>query len=457
MYQTLILLPALIALAMFNSSSAARVALRVYLPCMLIVPMYLAFNMGGLIVSVTTFLSLFLAIIGLYTWSHTLRFTMLDAFILLYTISAFPSDAQRHDAKLGFYAFLLFFSKCMCPYLIGRTLIEQTSMRKEFAKVFVICLTVIAVISIWEYGTLQNLFQKYVERLLNTWVAWPRQTRWGFARIAGPYGHAIVAGMIFSTGLLLQLWLVGTKSWNSSKFLKFIRSGRKPLLITLTVGLGLFMTQSRGPWIGCGFGAVVASIGFARDRRRAATIALTTLAIAGSLTYVVLDKYTAVDDTKTTDRDQLNASYRRELIATYTPLIEQGGLWGWGSPQPLKNGTAGYSNAQSSIDNEYIMVAMWQGWAGFVLFVGMIAITGIHLIRLCGTLRNRDDILFAYCMLGSVLAMAFSASTVSLADPMQQVWFLMMGWSVSIRPTMSADDAQTSATVGRFAFERVFA
>ena len=457
MYQTLILLPALIALAMLNSSSADRVALRVYMPCMLVVPMYLAFNMGGLIVSVTTFLSFFLAVIGLYTWFRTLRFTLLDAFLLLYIISAFPSDAERHDAKLGAYAFLLFFSKCMCPYLIGRTLIEQTGMRRDFAKVMVICLMVISVISIWEYGTLQNLFQKYVERLLNTWVAWPRQTRWGFARIAGPYGHAIVAGMIFSTGLLLQLWLVGTKSWNSSRFLKFYKSRRKPLMITLTVALGLFMTQSRGPWIGCGFGLVVASIGFARDRRRAATIALTTLAIAGSLTYVVLDKYTAVDDTKTTDRDQLNASYRRELIATYTPLIEQGGLWGWGSPQPLKNGTAGYSNAQSSIDNEYIMVAMWQGWAGFFLFVGMIVLTSIHLIRLCGTLRYREDILFAYCMLGCILAMAFSASTVSLADPMQQVWFLLMGWSGSIRPTLSTGDALAPAAAERFAFQRVFA
>ena len=457
MYQALILLPALVAMAMLNSSSAARVALRVYLPCMLIVPMYFSFNLGGMIVNVTTFLSLFLAVVGFYTWFGTLRFTLLDACLLLYTISAFPADAQRHDTKLGIYALLLFFSKCMCPYWIGRTLIEQSGLRRDFAKVLVICLTVIAVLSVWEYGTQQNLFQKYVERLLQTWVSWPRQTRWGFARIAGPYGHAIVAGMIFSTGLLLQFWLVGTKSWSSSKFLRFIRSGHKPLYITLIIALGLFMTQSRGPWIGCGFGIIVASIGFARDRRRAATIAISILAIGGAITYVTLDKYTAVDDSKTTDRDQLNASYRRELIATYTPLVEKGGLWGWGSPQPLSNGTAGYSTSQSSIDNEYILVAMWQGYAGFFLFVGMIVLTGIHLIRLCMRLRSREDILFAYCMLGCVLAMSFSASTVSLSDPMQQIWFLLMGWSISIQPTLTQEDRLAPVATGRFAFQRVFA
>ena len=457
MLQALVLLPALVALAMLNSSSAARVAIKVYLPCLLIVPVYLAFRLGGMITSVTTFVSLFLALIGFYTCLGKIRFTWLDACVLVYAMEAFPSDAQRHDMKLGFYAFLLFFSKCVCPYWIGRTLIEQNGLRRQFVKAIVLCLGVIAILSVWEYLTLQNLFQKYVERILHTWVGWPRQARWGFARIAGPYGHAIVAGMIFSTGALLQLWLVGTRSWDSSKFLRSIRPRRKTLYISIIVGLGLFMTQSRGPWIGCSFGFIIASIGFARDRRRAAVIALSTLAVAAALASVVINKYTAIDDTKTTDRDQLNASYRRELIATYTPLIEEGGLWGWGSPQPLSNGTAGYSSAQSSIDNEYILVAMWQGYAGLILFVLTIVLAVLQLIRHCATLRNREDILFAYCMLGCILATSFSLTTVALADPLTQLWYLLMGWGVSIRPTQTAEDALVPVATGRFAFQRVFA
>lgn len=453
----LILIPALVALAMLNSLSAARVNLRVYLPCLMLVPMYLEVRLGGVLANVTTFVCLFLAIVGFYTWSFKPRFTLLDAFVLAYTISGFPPDAQRYGAKAGMYAFLMFFTKCLCPYWIGRTLIEQTGMRKEFAKVLVLCLGFIAVMSIFEYGTLINVFQIFVTKLSQQWIAWPRQTRWGFARIAGPYGHAIVAGMLFSTGLLLQLWLVGTRGWDSSKVLSSFGSRRKPLYISLAVLLGLFMTQSRGPWIGCAFGLIVASIGFARNRKRAAVLLLSLLAAAVTFTSITLDKYTNTDETKTTDRDQLNASYRRELITIYTPLVEEGGLFGWGSPQSLGDGTAGYVKNMASIDNSYLFVAMWQGYAGVVLFVGMILLTVIHLIRLCITLRNRDDIMFAYCMLGCVVAMGFTATTVALIDPMMQVWYLLMGWACSIRPTLTEQDELTPVAAERFAFQRVFA
>jgi hypothetical protein len=284
-----------------------------------------------------------------------------------------------------------------------------------------------------------------------------RQSRWGFGRIAGPYGHAITAGMIFSTGLMLQLWLMATGSWDSSKFLSFFRSRRKPLYLTLVMCMGLFMTQSRGPWIGCGFGLIVASIGFSRDRRRAAVIAISGLVVAVAIAGVALNKYTDVDETKTTDRDQLNASYRRNLIATYRPLIDQGGLWGWGTPDVVGNGTTGYSKDQTSIDNEYIRVAMWQGYVGVSLFVLMELLAVWQLIKLCTSLRNREDLIFTYCLLGAIIAYAFSLTTVYLGDPMMQIVYLTLGWAMSVRPTRSVEKIQVPLATGKYAFQRVFA
>jgi hypothetical protein len=457
MAQALILIPTLIALAMLTNQSAGRVALKVYVPCIMLVPMYMQFHLGGLALNVTTFVSLFLAVVGVYTWCNSLRFIFLDGCVLAYALSGFMSDFTRHDAKLGVYGFLLFFSKCVCPYWIGRTLIEQTGLRKEFVRTFVLCMAVIAILSLYEYKTETNVFQDMVVRITHTWVDWGRQSRWGFARIAGPYGHAIVAGIIFSTGLMLQLWLVGTKSWNSPKLLSFIRSKRKPLYVTLAILMGLFMTQSRGPWIGCVFGLIVASIGFARDRRRAAVLSLSALAIAAAVATVGINKYTDIDDSKVTDRDQLNASYRRELISIYTPVIEQGGLWGWGTPQILSTGRGGYSTEHDSIDNHYLFVGLWQGYAGLGLLVTMIGLTFIHLIKLCVTFRSRDDILFAYCMLGAMVAIAFSASTVSLTDPMSQILYLFLGWCASIRPTRTQQETLAPVATSRFAFQRVFA
>jgi len=457
MAQAIILIPALIVIAMLRTQSAARVALAVYIPCIMLVPMYLQFFVGGLMLNVTTFVSLFLAVVGVYTWSSSLRFTLLDACVLAYAFSGFMSDFTRHDVKLGVYGFLLFFSKCVCPYWIGRTLIEQTGLRREYASRIVLCMAVIAVLSLYEYKTETNVFQDTVIRITHSWVDWGRQTRWGFARIAGPYGHAIIAGIMFSIGLMLQLWLVGTRGWNSQKLFGFLRLRRQSLVITLTIVLGLFMTQSRGPWIGCVFGLMVALIGFARDRKRAAVIALSVLAISATVTAVAINRYTDIDDSKVTDRDQLNASYRRELITIYTPLIEQGGIWGWGTPQILYGGRGGYSTEHDSIDNDYLFVGMWQGYAGVGLLVTMIGLTFIHLVRLCITLRSREDILFAYCMLGAMVGIAFSASTVSLTDPMSQILYLLMGWSYSIRATRTQQGALAPVATSRFAFQRVFA
>jgi len=457
MAPVLILIPALIALAMLRTHSAGRVALKVYVPCIMLVPMYMQFHIGGLVLNVASFVSLFLAAVGVYTWSSSLKFTFVDGCVLAYAFTGFMADFTRHDAKLGVYGFLLFFSKCVCPYWIGRTLIEQTGMRKEFVRMFVLCMAVIAVLSLYEYKTETNLFQDAVVKITHSWVDWGRQTRWGFARVAGPYGHAIVAGIIFSTGLMLQLWLAGTKSWNSPKLLSFIRSRRKSLYVTLAILLGLFMTQSRGPWLGCVFGLIVASIGFARDRKRAAILSLSVLAIAATVASVGINKYTDIDDSKVTDRDQLNASYRRELITIYMPVIEEGGLWGWGTPQILSSGRGGYSTDHDSIDNHYLFVGLWQGLAGLSLLVAMIVLTIIHLIRLCITFRSRDDILFAYCMLGAMVAIAFSASTVSLTDPMSQILYLFLGWCASIRPTRTQQDTFAPVATSRFAFQRVFA
>lgn len=456
MIQALILIPALIAIAMLNRSPAARVAIRVYVPCMLLVPMYFQFRIGGLFLNVTSCVSMFLALIGLYSWFGTLKWTLLDYGAVAYALSTFYADAHRHDMKIAIYAFFLTVSKALFPYMIGRTLIEQTGMRKEFAKTLVICLLLIAVASVWEYRMEANPFQDLVEKLTKEPAGWGRQTRWGFGRIAGPYGHAITAGMIFSTGLMLQLWLAGTKSWESTRFLRFIRSKKKPMYITLTILMGLFMTQSRGPWIGCGFGLIVASIGFSRNRRRAAILALSSLAVALTVTTVILNKYTDVDATKTDDRDQLNASYRRDLITTYMPLIDQGGLWGWGTPEDLGNGTVGYTKNQTSIDNEYIRIAMWQGYVGAFLFVGMLLLSIGHLIKLCLTFRHREDILFAYCMLGAIIAMVFSLTTVYLGDPMEQIVFLVLGWSASVQTTRTVEQFQ-APVAEKYTFERVFA
>ncbi len=454
MVAALILIPALIALGLIHTRSAARVAQLVYIPCLMIVPAYLEFRVGGLNMNVTSLVSLLVGSIGIVAAYRTLKFSAMDACVVAYTISAYLADAHTHEFKVALYAFLWSLSKCIFPYLIGRTLIEQTGSRVDFAKTLVVCLAVIGVVSMWEFRMETNLFQTFVDRVTHTTSWWGRQVRWGFGRIAGPYGHAITAGMIFSAGLLLQLWLVGTKSWTVKA--GQVKNSKRSLWLTLAVTAGLLMTQSRGPWIGFAFGLIVASIGFARNRKRAAILSLTAMVVGLAVTSVILDKYTDAKSAKKGDIDQQNAEYRRNLYDSYKPLIDKGGLLGWGTPSLLPGGIYAWAPNQPSIDNEYLRIAMLQGYLGAFIFVSMFALGYKRLITLCITMRAREDILFAYCMLGALIAMSFTLTTVFLADPMMQIVFLFLGWVQSMAPSRTQDALPAAVAAPPFVFERVF-
>lgn len=459
MILALILIPALVAMAMLNSMPAHRVMVRVFVPCLMLFPLYITTPLGGFRLNHITLVIMLLCGVGLIRWSHTLRFTFVDACILLLAFTAFYGDAHKRALNIAFYALCENLAACTFPYFLGRILIEQTGSRKEFVKSLVFCLAIIGVVSLYEYRMEVNYFGLIAEKLSGS-VAWSLQTRWGFARIAGPYSGAIQAGMIFSTGLLLQFWLAGTKSWEGSKALRFFRPNRRATAITLAVVLGLFLTQSRGPWLGCIFGIIVASIGFAKDRRRAATIAITVLVVGSLVAGIGLKRY-AFDQAYTNggggDQDQQNAAYRADLIPTYVPLIIQGGPWGWGTPDVIFRGEVGWIAGLTSVDNEYLRLGMAQGYVGLAVFIVILIASIYRATRFCITFRNRQDFTFAYCLLGALLAITFTLTTVALLDPMMQLSFLLFGWTQSLRPTGNEQEALAPAATGPFVFKRVFA
>jgi hypothetical protein len=459
MILAVILIPALIAMAMLNSMPASRVLTRLYVPCVMFIPVYMTWGIGGFTLNDTTPVLLILCAAGLVRWHNTLRFTFVDLCVLLFAFSAFYADAHLRPVTIGLYVLCQNFATCALPYFVGRTLIEQTNSRREFAKSLVFCLAIVGLTGLYEYRMERNLFNEAVWKL-GVQNIMGLQTRWGYARIAGPFGAAILAGMMFTTGLLIQLWLAGTKSWDGAKTLRLLRASRRGKAMTLCVCLGLFLTQSRGPWLGCLFGLMVAAIGFAKDRRRAAILAIGGLTVALIVTAVILSRYTsekAYSAAGEGDAEQQDAAYRANLIPLYTPLIEQGGLWGWGTPQVHFRGEVGYLAGQTSIDNEFIRVAMAQGYFGAGVFVLILVGSAYRAARLCATFRNRQDFLLAYCLLGTTLALAFTLTTVALLDPMTQISFMIFGWTQSLRPTGNEQEALATSATGPFAFKRVFA
>jgi hypothetical protein len=251
--------------------------------------------------------------------------------------------------------------------------------------------------------------------------------RWGFGRLAGPFSQSELAGMIFLTGLLLMIWVRQRKypdermpslsdpTMKRSKLIYFI------LLITLV------MTQARGPWLGTIVALGIASIGKARQPLRRAVLIVSLGLMIGIPTYVLGKAYISGPRTDF-GSERETAQYRAELIDNYLPIAQLGGAWGWGKMFPRIGG-------QDSVDNEYLFLYLSQGYVGAIMFILIITEASIALIRVglkSGTMRERH---FIFTLLGIILGIAFTLTTVFLGAQSHEVFFLLLGWAQSVRAT----------------------
>jgi len=448
-------LPLLLALYFLYRYSVDRAFLLVYVPCLMLVPLYLKYYVNGIDVNSLSLISLLFAGLGIAREFHRWKFTLTDLAALLFSFSAYYADAHYRKWTLGLYAGVSTFMQVACSYFIGKTLIELPGLRVRFAKRFIICLALLAVVSVWEFRMSANIFQVVADRLNSNPAGWGRQERWGFTRVSGPYGSSITAGMVFTCGLILQVWLFSRKLWGPLKSGLFRSGRRNAIMVTGVLVLGVGMTQSRGPWIGCGLGMIVVFVGFAKDLRKGVIAAGLLVSIVLPVTYVILDQYTKGNYHEAKDIDQQNAGYRRELLNTYLPVVEKGGLWGWGRPLVLSNtGMGAFVESQPSIDNQYLLMAVGQGYFGFCVFLFILGSAIVHLVKVGSRVRNRDDLMFVLALLGAIVATCFTLTTVFLGEPMVQILFLLCGWAVSVKPTGVVEQTVESREAPMF--RRVF-
>jgi hypothetical protein len=473
--ELIILLPAVACWIALARWPIRKVLLNVYLPAALLLPQYYTIRFPHL--PPLTFadaavlpLGAALAVKEIRNW----RFAWMDVWVLLFAVSVglseglstvlangtwrqvFSTDGPPLNTNIGNGGEELF--ACICtmvlPYVLGKLLIEQQgdegqAARKRVVRRIAQLLAVVAGISVFDFVRRRSLWQIVGRHLFpDQPVEWPVQVRWGFGRIAGPYAHAIIAGMIFLTGLIYCLWLWRfAPNWGRRRMVAGVPVTVRGLILGAIVA-GLLMTQSRGPWVGVGLALVLAALMRAFPMGRAVLIFALFLGVFTAGAYYYGKRYTDVDLEHARTEAQRDVVYRRLLVRTYMPLVRARKAFGWGY------GTLPILNGQKSIDNQYLLVAAAQGLTGLGLFLLILAGSAVRLFRLALRPLGAEDRALVFAHMTVLLGLVTALTTVYLGEQAVLLFFLIVGWIHGM--------ARSGAMLGRriapeFHFQKVLA
>jgi hypothetical protein len=426
----LVLIPGLISFWVLWHYSTRDALLNVYLPSLLLFPVYFVWRIGGVPpISASAAAALPFLLFLILRHRQVYFFSRCDIWIFFYVYGGIISEMRHTTVGNGLFAGFLDITDVIIPYLMGKLLIEQYFQRTPTLRRINVLLCCVAVLSIFEFITATNPYHRFLGNLFpGQGLEWVVQTRYGFGRTAGPFSHAISAGMMFQIGLVNNFWLLRTKKWEHY-FKKFpIAWISKPVIITATMILGILMTISRGPWLGALFGWASARVGMAKNIRRAFVIFILSIALIGGVVYPIFKKYIQGNGTfvNTQSEEQRDAVYRAQLATAYAPIIARNPFWGWGADDYPK------APMQASIDDEYLFILVTRGYFGLVLFI---IIAGDSLIRLAIVGMNfpkEENRMFSYCLLGNIAGILLTIGTVYLGSQVVPMFFLIIGWSQAV-------------------------
>lgn len=405
--------------------SPGRALVWMYIPVLLIVPdTFHAITPGlpdpsaNVAVMIPIFFAALLAYVRYWRPSPADLLVMAIAAVMAWSeyVAAGYSEAQNLLAGTLF--------QIVAPYLVARLAIDREGLHVDLAKRMVIILFAIALIGLFEFKFGWNPFLTLPERTLfaGQGLGWVTTFRYGFARVAGPYAHCILAGMMMIMAYRLNRWLEWGGHWEPA----FRRFPNLPLskgrIISLALLVGSITTIARGPWLGGLLGAVFVNAGRHPKRGSAFAIGLGTLALLAIPGYLAFQAYLDVTPGTAMTMSQETAMYRKVLFEKYYAIALDHAWLGWGrNTWPKIAGMA-------SIDNYYLLLSLMHGVLTTGLLVALIGWMSVRLFRK-GMSEPVEANSLAFTFLGIIIAFAVSIVTVYLGEAVVPAFFLMLGWA----------------------------
>jgi hypothetical protein len=448
--QATVFLVLLLSAYWIKTRSIEAAVLDIWLPAYLFIPPYYGMrlpHLPGLNFGYAAIIPIAIAL--LMQRGKEWKFTRSDLWLVLFMGGATLTEVLHSDPGTAGLVFFDGLFQGIMPYIVGKLVLENGDMRERFVRRFVYFSAFIALVSVWEYRMGMNIFSKIEGLVLGAGPGFPAQIRGGFVRVAGTFGGCEQAGTMFGAAFVLSMWLASLDKGKADER-KYLGLRRSTLIMVLTCA-GIFMANSRGPELGAVLGFLIARIGKAKNIRMTAIVTTLLIVVGGSIGYTKMMQYTSGSIWDAKDKAQEDAIYRRVLVDEYKPYIQEGGLLGYGVvARPVVPG-------MFSIDNAFLNIQLIQGNLGLWTYVLMYAEALLASFLAARRATQRSDVLFALCLGGAMAGLMMTLTTLWMGPPMFSLFFLLLGWSQSLRQTESVAVAAPQAAPTRFSFRRVVA
>jgi hypothetical protein len=421
-------IPGLIALLVCIRRGPERALIDVYLPTLLLLPdSYHWMITGHLSFNQTAIIPIggFLIARSWRNW----QWSFLDLLVISYVAMSVTSEFVNTNFYSARNVALQSICNSILVYVVAKGILPREDLYASIAKRIVVCLAIVAIVSIYEFRMGRNPFDMILAPLFPgqysaVWVA-----RYGFLRPAGPYGHAILAGLMFAVGYRLTRWLEWGGYWPGNVSALPVSKVR---FCQFCLIAGSVMTLSRGPWLAAGIAALVVGLGRARNRRHAIVVTALLILVVGIPFFQMARSYIWVERSQATSEMEETAAYRHELIERYIAIVEERPVWGWGRNNfPTIDG-------MRSVDNHYLLLALTYGEFVLALFVVIILSEMTRLTRFCASHHGSAfPGSIALTFLGIYFVVVVSIGTVWLGGQTVQLFFLILGWGEGLVLTRS--------------------
>jgi len=446
--QFLPIFPALIAAYVAIRYTPARAFLQVYIPVLLLLPMYFRWVIPVL-PDPTFEQATILPIAAVFLWRHgkDWKFSFADVLIVSFAGSIGLSEYLNTNYNEAQNLMFDMVASVVFPYMLAKGLIEPYQLRVRFAKKIVMMLLIVSILSVYEFR--MGITPWFLMRHFfpGQGLEWVTTFRYGFARISGPYGHAILAGLILAVGFRLQRWLEWSGAWEPRfKWLKWLRIS-KARLITMGIIGGIIMTMVRGPWLGGFAGAALTAVGRTKHRQRALLLIAAFIVIVGIPAASAFYAYASVGRAHAKTPSQETTAYRMELIDKYVDTAMKRPAWGYGRNTWPKDPTA------PSIDNYYLLLCLMHGLVALVLLLTIMITTTYRLVRVEIRLPVTYPLgsSLGFTLAGIFIIYAVTIATVYMGMQTIPIFAIITGWSEGY--LLGVRDAGTPASP--FTFRRV--